>query len=157
MAEVAMPRRSWWVVVPPPPLFVAAFLAGRLVPVHVLPESAQPSARAIGVALLAAALTLLVSAPALFVLHRTTIIPHRSAKALVTGGPYRITRNPMYLALTIGYVGLALAMNALGPLFLLSVPLWILATKTIPFEEANLTRTFGEEYRAYQKRVRRWV
>jgi protein-S-isoprenylcysteine O-methyltransferase Ste14 len=100
---------------------------------------------------------LLAPAPALFLLRHTTIIPHADAKTLITGGPYRFTRNPMYLALTIGYVGAALAMNALGPLLLLSVPLWVLEKKTIPFEEANLTRIFGDEYRAYQQRVRRWI
>lgn len=154
-------RRSRWLLVPPPPLFVVSFLVGtqldRVVPLHVAPTSLQTVARLAGIAVVALAALLLLPAPALFLRHRTTIIPHREARRLVTSGPYRITRNPMYLALSIAYVGVALWTNQAWPLPLLLLPLWVLNAKVIPFEEANLARMFGSEYRAYQQRVRRWL
>ena len=55
------------------------------------------------------------------------------------------------------YVGIALATNHIVALPLLAIPLWVLATKTIPYEEAMLEQTFGDEYRAYARRVRRWL
>ncbi len=155
------PRRSRWLLVPPPPLFVFAFMAGaqfgRVLPMSLVSPGIYPYARGLGFVALVAAGLLLVSAPALFLLHRTTIIPHGNAQRLVTGGPFRFTRNPMYLALTTAYLGLALVVNVLWVLPLFALPLWVLQTKVIPFEEQNLGRLFGEEYRTYQQRVRRWL
>jgi protein-S-isoprenylcysteine O-methyltransferase Ste14 len=122
-----------------------------------VPAAATTVSHAAGIALVVMAALLLVPAPALFLRNRTTIIPHADARRLVTSGPYRLTRNPMYLALTIAYVGVALAMNLLWPLPFLILPLWVLDRKIIPFEEANLARIFGAEYRAYRARVRRWI
>lgn len=161
MAYRNEPRRSFWVFVPPPPLFVLAFVAGlqlgRVVPARLVPESAHAIARGAGIAVIALAALVLLPAPLLFALRRTTIVPHRSSRSLVTSGPYRVTRNPMYLGLTTLYLGATLMANAVWPLLFLLVPLWILQTKVIPFEEANLERVFGDDYRAYQKRVRRWI
>lgn len=155
------PRRSPWVLVPPPPMFVLAFVAGlqlgHVVPVRLVPESAHAIARGAGIAVIALAALVLLPAPLLFALRRTTIVPHRPSRSLVTGGPYRFTRNPMYLALALLYIGAALLANTGWPLLFLAAPLWILQKKTIPFEEANLERVFGDGYRAYQRRVRRWI
>ncbi len=152
---------SFWVYVPPPPLFVVAFLVGlgldHIAPLLSYPPAVVPIARAIGIVALAAAGGLLLPAPLLFLLRRTTIIPHGSARTLVTAGPYRLTRNPMYLALTIAYLGGTLVAAAMWPLALLALPLWVLSTRVIPFEEAKLTQIFGDEYRRYQQRVRRWI
>lgn len=63
----------------------------------------------------------------------------------------------MYLALTIACAGLAVAMNLVWPLLFLVVPVWVMSSKVIPYEEANLERLFGEQYLAYRKRVRRWI
>lgn len=159
--SIPQARRSKWLMVPPPPLFVASFIAGlqldRILALPLAPASLTLAARAAGIGLVAVAGLLLAPAPALFLRHRTTIIPHGSARTLVTSGPYRITRNPMYLALTIAYVGAALCMNVAWPLPFLMVPVWVLHKKIIPFEEATLARSFGAEYQAYQQRVRRWI
>jgi protein-S-isoprenylcysteine O-methyltransferase Ste14 len=142
--------------IPPPPLFALAFFAGvgmqRLIAIS-LPGTVHVA----GIVLAALAALLLAPAPLLFLLDRTTIVPHHSARSLVTRGPYRITRNPMYLALTIGYVGLALALGQPWSLLFLPLPVWVMHAKVIPFEEATLTRVFGDEYLAYQKRVPRWI
>lgn len=156
----AISSRSAWVVVPPPPLFAVSFVAGvqlgRLVTLRV-PDGWAPLSHAIGIAIVAAGAALLLPAPLMFAWRRTTIVPHRAARSLVTTGPYRVTRNPMYVALTMFYLGAALAVDQLVALPFLAFPLWVLAKKTIPFEEATLDRAFGEDYRAYCTRVRRWL
>lgn len=128
------------------------------VPVHLLPESAHGPARWLGVVLIAMAAALAVASVALFVHRRTTLVPHSArARTLVAVGPYRITRNPMYLGLAIACVGASLIANAVWPLVLLALPLWVMNARVIPHEEANLARSFGDSYRAYQQRVRRWI
>lgn len=161
MAYRNMPRRSFWVVLAPPPTFVLAFVAGlqlgRVAPLRLVPEALQGIGRGLGIAVIVLGAAILMPAPALFALRRTTIVPHRSSRSLVTSGPYRVTRNPMYLGLTTLYLGATLVANAVWPLLFLLAPLWILQAEVIPFEEANLERAFGNEYRAYRGRVRRWI
>ncbi len=122
-----------------------------------MPATVAPVAWVLGISALACAALVLVTAPGLFLLHRTTIVPHATPRALVTSGPFRFTRNPMYVAVTAAYVGVALVLNMIWPLLLLGLPLWIIHAKVIPREEWALTQAFGDDYRAYQKRVRRWL
>ena len=78
-------------------------------------------------------------------------------KALITTGPYRFTRNPMYLGLVIVTFGLALWV---GWWPMLLAPALVFATANfvhIPFEEAKMHRQFGEAFEAYTRRVRRWI
>jgi protein-S-isoprenylcysteine O-methyltransferase Ste14 len=77
--------------------------------------------------------------------------------ALVTSGPFRFTRNPMYLGIVIAMTGLALLIGtwlAFGSVVLFFAFVnWI----SIPYEEAKMERQFGDDYRAYKLRVRRWI
>lgn len=78
-------------------------------------------------------------------------------KALVQSGPFRFTRNPMYLGLVLLTAGAAFLLATL-PLFV--VPFVVFLTNNavvIPFEEAKMERQFGDEYRAYKQKVRRWL
>jgi protein-S-isoprenylcysteine O-methyltransferase Ste14 len=78
-------------------------------------------------------------------------------RALVTDGPYRFTRNPMYLGLVVLTLGIAIWVNA-WPMF--AAPIALFATANwvhIPFEEAKMRRQFGAAYDGYLARVRRWV
>lgn len=93
----------------------------------------------------------------LFVRHGTAIIPHKPASRLVTTGIYRWTRNPMYLGIAVLYCGLAILFESFLALLLLPIVLMIFQAQVIAREEAYLDRTFGEEYRAYKARVRRWI
>lgn len=93
----------------------------------------------------------------MFVLARTTLIPHGQASRLITAGPYRFTRNPMYLSLTLGYLGAAAIFLQVWPLLLLPIPVVTMNTFVIPFEEARLRECFGETFRDYCGRVRRWI
>ena len=76
---------------------------------------------------------------------------------LVVEGPYRLTRNPMYLGLAIASLGVAVFFGRplmfVTPLFVFVIANWIF----IPFEEAKMRRQFGDEFDAYVKRVRRWL
>ena len=88
---------------------------------------------------------------------RTTIMPHHAARALVTSGPFRLSRNPIYLGLVFMYLGVAVVMNDAWPLVLLPAVLLIMSSLVIAREEVHLTEAFGDAYRAYCARVRRWI
>src|SRR5207253_2608083 len=100
-------------------------------------------------------LALMLAAFTTFARARTTIIPNQPANALVTNGPYRITRNPMYVSLAALYIGLSLLVNSWWPLVLLPVVLVIIDRAVIAREERYLTDAFPADYPAYQRRVRR--
>ncbi len=96
-------------------------------------------------------------AAGLFRKNRTAIKPFKESSALVTQGPYRFTRNPMYLSMLISLTGAAVVLGSVTCLLVLPLFAWQIATRFIRVEEAMLTERFGEPYIAYQKRVRRWV
>lgn len=87
----------------------------------------------------------------------TNIRPDKPALAIVTAGPFRLTRNPMYLSLCLLQLGLGLLINGLIPL-LLVIPLALtLHFGVILREERYLTAKFGETYTHFQSHVRRWI
>lgn len=92
-----------------------------------------------------------------FLLARTGLVPFSKATTLVTSGLYRVTRNPMYLGMVLLLIGGALIFGSLGAF--LPIPLFvaIIQHRFILGEEAFLQATFGDEYRAYLERVRRWI
>ncbi|MEG8142293.1 isoprenylcysteine carboxylmethyltransferase family protein [Xanthomonas hortorum pv. gardneri] len=102
-------------------------------------------------------LALAVSCFILFARQRTTIMPSGHPSRLVLDGPYRFTRNPMYLALVLSYIGLWLQLGLLWAVALLPLPWLALQLYVIPFEEARLRSEFGRHYSAYCARVRRWL
>ena len=87
----------------------------------------------------------------------TTLDVDKPVSSLVQDGPFRYSRNPGYLSLAMLYAGIAILRNALWAILLW--PLLVLMTQRelIEREERYLERTFGEEYMAYKRRVRRWV
>ena len=87
----------------------------------------------------------------------TPIRTDRPVPRLVTDGPFRYTRNPGYLGLTMLYAGIAVLRNALWAILLLPLVLYVIQRQVIGREERYLERTFGEEYRAYKAQVRRWL
>lgn len=153
--------RSPWMLIPPPLLFVLVFILGvqlnRLFPLPLLPTSLSNIARGLGVVLIGLGVVLAPGCVALFARRHTTIIPHARPHALVTDGPYRATRNPMYVGLTLVYLGVCLLTDTVWSVPFLALPLWVLQTKVIPFEEHSMAQVFGSEYTAYTARVRRWL
>jgi protein-S-isoprenylcysteine O-methyltransferase Ste14 len=141
---------------PPPFLFAGGILAGWLLNKWIaLPLPALPPL--LGWALIAAGVLLALSAVSLFFRARTHLIPNRPANSLVVAGPYRFTRNPMYVSLTAVYLGVCVLMQSVWALVLLPLVLTAIYRNVISPEEAYLERRFGGEYTQYQKRVRRWL
>lgn len=88
---------------------------------------------------------------------KVDVRPYKPAAQLVGGGAYRVTRNPMYVGLVCVLTGLGLFFGAIAMLVSAVVMFAYLNWYVIPREEAYLTRTFGEPYRAYCAKVRRWL
>ncbi|HKW97196.1 MAG TPA: isoprenylcysteine carboxylmethyltransferase family protein [Bryobacteraceae bacterium] len=88
---------------------------------------------------------------------KTTRVPGEISVALVTWGPYRFTRNPMYVGLAAAYVGEAGLLHQLFPLLLLPLTIGYLDRVVIPLEEKKLREVFGAKYESYSGKVRRWL
>ena len=88
---------------------------------------------------------------------RTTTVPGKSSATLVTRGPYRFTRNPMYVGLTLAYLGEAGLLKQLWPVAILPLVLAYVNWTVIPVEEAKLQEVFPSDYQRYRSRVRRWI
>ncbi|MFA5267175.1 MAG: isoprenylcysteine carboxylmethyltransferase family protein [Methanoregula sp.] len=93
----------------------------------------------------------------LFLQNRTTMSPYESPAFLITTGPFRISRNPAYLAMAAILFGSAVVMGTLAPFVFPVLFIVITGTQFIPGEEERLEMIFGQEYRDYKKRVRRWI
>ncbi|MFO1068911.1 MAG: isoprenylcysteine carboxylmethyltransferase family protein [Geminicoccaceae bacterium] len=150
------------VVAPPPLLFVGTVLLGIvldwLVPARLWPEAAATTLRwAAGGLLFVLAAGLALWAERAFKAVGTEVRPWRPSTALAASGPYRFTRNPMYLGLLLGTIGIALGLD--NPWLLgLVVPLaLVLRYGVIAREEAYLERKFGDGYTTYKASVRRWL
>lgn len=142
----------------PPLLYLAAFLIGygleRLWP---LTEVSWPWNAGAGVVLIC--LSVLMVSPAMVRFRRaaTPFDVRKPATALVTDGPYRYSRNPGYLALTLLYLGGALLVESVWVLILLAPTLVVMTHAVIKKEEEHLEAQFGEAYRQYKVKIRRWL
>ena len=87
----------------------------------------------------------------------TTVKPFEESTALITGGVFNLTRNPLYLSLTLMLVGLAALFGSLTPWALVPPFALLMHRGFIAPEERLLEEEFGEEYLAYKRRVRRWL
>jgi len=110
-----------------------------------------------GAVLIGLAIAIIVWAAMLFRRARTGIVPFSEASALVTAGPYRFTRNPMYLGMAGILVGTALWLGSLTPWLVLPAFMRIVAERFIVPEEAMLETAFGRAYKEYKAAVRRWL
>ena len=88
---------------------------------------------------------------------KTTRVPGELSTRLVIWGPYRFTRNPMYVGLTLAYIGETGLLHQFLPLLILPFTIAYLNAVVIPLEEAKLRQAFGEEYDRYCRKVRRWL
>lgn len=155
------PNRSGPNVRFPPPLIFVGGLAGSALLNRHWPLPLWPGARPATILVLAYILVLLglvwMGWGALtFYRARTAIIPHRPASHLVTRGPYRFGRNPMYLGMIAVYGGFTLWMNALWGVLLFPVTVALLIHLVIRREEQYLTEAFPAEYEQFRQRVGRW-
>jgi protein-S-isoprenylcysteine O-methyltransferase Ste14 len=142
-----------------PPVYLLAAVALMLLLHHLVPVRqliAWPW-RWAGLAILIAGLLFGFSAVALFRRHHTTLRPGHRSTQLVDRGPFRFTRNPMYVGMTIALIGVAILLGSLTPWAAVPLFVWVINRNVIPLEERMLLSAFGEEYAQYQSRVRRWV
>ena len=134
--------------------FVVAFALHLLWPMEVLELGV---ARVTGMAICAVGAALILWGIATMRAARTNIYPELPATALVTNGPFRFTRNPLYVALAILFTGLSIEMNNPWGLVVLVPLLAVMHHGVILREESYLERKFGEAYRRYKSRVRRYL
>jgi protein-S-isoprenylcysteine O-methyltransferase Ste14 len=146
----------------PPPfqfaiIYVLGLIVRNLLPIDIVPESLTPAAHIIGLFLVGLGLLLAVASAAVFIHRGTTLIPHGAPMHLIDVGPFLISRNPMYVSLTLVYAGAAVWQVAIWPLILLPIPIATINRIVIPFEEKRLHEIFGASYDEYCRRVRRWL
>jgi protein-S-isoprenylcysteine O-methyltransferase Ste14 len=149
------------VAIKPPFLFLGALALGCLlslvIPLGPRLASANGTAIATGLAFIAIGFVLAAFSARAFRRAGTDVVPGRPSTALVTYGPYKVTRNPIYIGLILVYFGLAIVMTSLWVLLLLIPVLIVLQRGVVLPEEAYLERKFGDAYRKYQARVPRWL
>ena len=144
--------------VPPPALYALAVLAGYLLNRRwPLPVGESGAVQALAWVLTLASIALSVSSIGRFWRSRTSIVPIRPATTLVIAGPYRFTRNPMYVGLAALTIALGLFINSWWPTVMLLPVLLAVRSFVIAPEERYLERRFGADYVAYRSRVRRWL
>lgn len=147
--------------IPVPWVFVLAYLVGVSVeyawPLHVGAEVAASVTLALGAVVFTIGAVVAGWGLVTFRRARTTTVPGKISARLVTWGPYRFSRNPMYVGLAVAYVGEALLLRQVWPVVLLTFVLAYVNWTVIPVEQAKLTEVFGQEYAGYQQRVRRWL
>ena len=144
--------------IPPPLIYVAGFVLGlaleRFLPVLVLPKI--PS-RVAALLCIAVGVTIAAWSVGLFRREHTSFVPIKPTTTLVIYGPYRFTRNPMYLGLVCVYLGIALWFGIFWALILLPAVMALIQRYVIIREEQYLERKFGGEYLKYKADVRRWI
>lgn len=158
LTEALIKKRDTPGVIAPPPIIFAgalgaAFLLDLLIPMKVPMISLEiPGYVLLGVGVLMVLWAFMAMRRA-----GTTANPNKKTLALVTGGPFRFSRNPVYLGMTMLYFGLALALNSLWPVVLYPLLLIVMLFGVIFREERYLLLRFGTKYLKYKVAVRRWL
>jgi protein-S-isoprenylcysteine O-methyltransferase Ste14 len=156
MADV---KRTANVMVRPPIAWAVAVLAGLafnwLTPLRFVPH-ALPAVW-VGAVIFAAGVALFAWAISTMTRAGSNVPTNRPTTTIVDRGPYRFTRNPIYVGMMLGLVGLAVALDTLWLLLTLAVFALVIRYGVVAREEAYLEREFGDVYRGYRKRVRRWL
>jgi protein-S-isoprenylcysteine O-methyltransferase Ste14 len=148
------PNRLPW----PPILFLGALLCAnglsRLTPIAVSPPMIMVVA---GALLFAASLGVMLWAFLAFKRHNTSVLPHKRSDALISSGPFRFSRNPIYLAEAVLLGGLALVNGSIWYLAVIPPFMWAVTKLAIVREEAHLSARFGARWDEYAATVRRWL
>jgi protein-S-isoprenylcysteine O-methyltransferase Ste14 len=143
----------------PPPLIFVGYLAAALLLNWAMPLSAPWPAifRLLGGLAIVAGVSLVGGAFSQLVKQQTTIDPRGPTTALVGGGPYQFTRNPVYLGFLLIYLGLTFLAGTLWGLILSPFLIWTVTRVVIQPEEAYMATKFKDTYAEYRSRVRRWI
>ncbi|MBB60400.1 methyltransferase family protein [Stutzerimonas balearica] len=153
-----MHKRSSRVILPPPVIYLLFLaLAWGVESLWPFPLPDNLWTRYLGWGLIDAGVLLMLWAGLLMLRRRTTVNPYGTPRRLLAYGPFRFSRNPIYLADTLIYGGVALLWGSLWPWLLLPALIVVMQRGVIGHEERLLGELFGEEYRDYCRRVRRWL
>lgn len=146
------------VVAKPPKLYLAALVAGGAAEwLRPLPFAPPAIAPWLGLALCAGGIALMTLAMREFARAKTNVPTDLPATTVVRSGPYRWSRNPIYVSLTLLHLGVAFLANGGWLLVSLGVTLVVMTYGVIRREERYLEAKFGDAYRSYRKEVRRWL
>ena len=142
-----------------PPLVYFTFIALGSVPEFAWPLPFLPHALAapLGILLVVAAVVLFSGSVGKFRAAGTPVPGNKATTAIVRTGPYRFSRNPIYLAFSLLHLGIAIWVNSLWLVATLIASVTVMTRVVIPREEQYLERRFGAEYLDYKKSVHRWV
>lgn len=144
---------------PLPPVLLLGALVGQwavhaLLPVAVVVPGAW---RTVGSVLIVMGVVVMVWADRQFKVANTAINPFDTPSSMVISGPFRVSRNPMYVAMLLILTGGAVAWGTLTPFLFVPLLAWPLQSKFVRMEEASMTAAFGSDYEDYKRRVRRWL
>jgi protein-S-isoprenylcysteine O-methyltransferase Ste14 len=157
VADSAQPDRAG--VIAPPPLIYLGGLAFGFALEALLPSPSLPDALAWSVGGVLAVAGLALARSFFLALRRagTPVDPYSATTTIVTTGPYRLSRNPGYLGMALGFAGIAVLFGAVWPLLALVPTLILVDRGVIAREERYLEDKFGEQYRRYKAQTRRWI
>jgi protein-S-isoprenylcysteine O-methyltransferase Ste14 len=146
------------VIAPPPLIYAGALAAGLLANRRYrIPFLPRRLARTLGWPLVACGLAVGFLGAREMRRAETNLDPYKPATAVVTGGPFQFTRNPLYLSMTMVYGGISALANALPPVLLLPIVLRLMRRGVIEREERYLERKFGDVYLQYKAEAPRWI
>jgi protein-S-isoprenylcysteine O-methyltransferase Ste14 len=156
--SAAVPEVANLGIARPPLVYFATIVAGSVLE-FAWPTAFLPGGFAIplGSALVVAAVALFVFSVGKFRVAGTPVPGNKPTTAIVRAGPYRFSRNPIYVAFSLLQLGIAVWANSLWLICTLVVAVALMSTLVIPREERYLERKFGAEYLDYKGRVRRWI
>ena len=149
------------VIAPPPLIYAVPLIIGlilhALFPVRLFRFLPRMARAILGGSLIGFALTFVTFAFREMRRAHTNVDPTQPTTALVVEGPFKLTRNPLYLSLTLLYAGITILVNTLWAMLLLPVILVVMRWGVIDREERYLERKFGEQYLRYKASVHRWI
>jgi len=155
---VTTPSDNAGVMVRPPLLYAAALLASLVLRwLWPMPILAHAISLGVGIVLVLLALAVVIPGRRALLAAGTSVDPSLPSKAIVESGPFRFSRNPLYLGLTLLYCGLTLVSNTWWGLILLMPVLAIMHLGVVLREERYLDQKFGDTYKRYRERVGRYL
>lgn len=152
-------QMTGWQILDIPPVWLLAALGlvwaqARFAPVL---TGSFAIARVLAVALALGGVALAVWAVMAFRAHRTSVVPHQIPEALITTGPFRFSRNPIYLADVMVLLGAVLWFGAWPAMVVVAAFIFLVSSRFILPEEARLRTHFPVEYAQYARLTRRWL
>jgi len=141
----------------PPVYFLAAILVMAVLHFMLPIVRLFPSALISGAILVLLGMAVILWSAWLFNKTGTAIKPFEESTQMIVSGPYRWSRNPIYLGLVFILSGIGLALGTLSPFLVIPAFVWTIQKRFITHEEAMLEKSFGAAYAEYKKRIRRWL